>query len=330
MYDHDLFVLSFSHTHTLARDKLDEEVTTSSRAMSVFTVAQTARHFYFNYHYPESTSPWFQSAFVRHVQYAIQEVAGFVIAACVAFSSVLSTRLVLPYLTPITTLLCLQQTFGATVSCCARIALALTPLSLFCFVVQKLGLGYHHYLATELLLIFTSFCIAYGCTQAPIKRMTLLYNVSFFAINFSEPSASTLLPFRLLAMNVTGMVIAVLVSLFFFPLFATCDVENRFRYALSKLQQMHVSIIQAFICPDKIGAQMSLVRTVMMENLVYKALGPIQDRLNEARFEPSRWLQRVFNRKYRHLVDMSLQGRTLSLSRRIVVSRRGTFQNRRI
>ncbi|UJR37557.1 hypothetical protein I4U23_030258 [Adineta vaga] len=103
------------------------------------------------------------------------------------------------------------------------------------------------------------------------------------------------------------MTVAILVSLIIFPLFATFEVENRFHYALSKLQEMHVLIIQAFLCDDKMGALMFLVRASIIENLVHKALIPIQMRLDEAEFEPTRWLQRIFNRKHQHIINMTLQ-----------------------
>ncbi|CAF4619324.1 unnamed protein product [Rotaria sp. Silwood2] len=90
-------------------------------------------------------------------------------------------------------------------------------------------------------------------------------------------------------------------------MFATFDIENRFNYSLLKLQQMNVLVIQAFLCRDKISAHMSLTRTSMVENMVHKALTPIQTRLDESRFEPARYLQRIFNRKRRHIIDLSLK-----------------------
>jgi len=104
------------------------------------------------------------------------------------------------------------------------------------------------------------------------------------------------------------MAMALFASLIIFPLFATFDIENRFNYSLSKLQQMHALIIQAFLSHNKMDAHMSLAKATMIENMVHKALIPIQMRLDEARFEPARYLQRIFNRKHRHIIDLTLQG----------------------
>lgn len=104
---------------------------------------------------------------------------------------------------------------------------------------------------------------------------------------------------------------ALLASLIIFPLFATIDMENRFIYSLSKLQQMHVLITEAFLSHDKMNSNMLLSRSTTIESMVHKALLPIQTRLDEARFEPTRLLQRIYNRKRRHIIDLTLQGNCL-------------------
>jgi hypothetical protein len=116
----------------------------------------------------------------------------------------------------------------------------------------------------------------------------------------------------MLGIYLIGMTMALFVSLIIFPLFATFDIENRFNYSLSKLQQMHVLIIQAFLSQDQMNAHMLLARTRMIENMVHKALLPIQKRIDEAHFEPVRYLQRIFNRKHKHIIDLTLQGEFVS------------------
>jgi hypothetical protein len=143
--------------------------------MSILLIFRTLRHFYFNYHHPESISLWIQSAFMRRIQFGIREMICFLIVGFLSYKTQLSNQLLLEYLVPIISILCLQQTFGSTLSCCCQITLAITPLSIFLYIAQKIGLGYHDYLATELLLLFTSFCIAYGCFQ-----VNSLANHSFF------------------------------------------------------------------------------------------------------------------------------------------------------
>lgn len=99
----------------------------------------------------------------------------------------------------------------------------------------------------------------------------------------------------------------VFISFIIFPIFATFDIENRFNYSLSKLQQMHVSVIHAFLCHDKTSAHMSLTTASVLENLVHKAIEPIQKRIDEARFEPVRFLKRRFNNRHRYIIDLTLQ-----------------------
>jgi hypothetical protein len=291
------------------------------------------RHFYFNYHHPELTSSWIQSAFMRRIQFGIREMICFLIVGFLSYGTKLSNQLLLEYLAPVISVLCLQQTFGATLSSCYQITLAITPLSIFLYIAQKIGLGYHDYLATELLLLFTTFCIAYGCAQvnnffnhsfffdgkssfqSPMKKISLLYNVLYFDSIFSQPNIPSTFSFELLGVYILGMVMALIASLLIFPLFATFDIENRFNYSLSELQQMHRLVIQAFLSHDKMSANIILAKSTIIESLIQKAIIPFQTRQDEARFELPQYLQRIFNRKHRHIIDLTLSGNFSSLKR---------------
>lgn len=108
------------------------------------------------------------------------------------------------------------------------------------------------------------------------------------------------------------MIIALLVSLLIFPLFATIDFENRVNYCLKNLQQMQTIIIQGFICQDEMGAQISTTRSSTIEQMVRATMNLLCMRLVEARMEPSRFLQRIFNRRRKHLFNLTIQGYFLS------------------
>lgn len=135
-----------------------------------------------------------------------------------------------------------------------------------------------------------------------------MFNVIFFATIINQAVVSSTFVFELLEEFVIGMTVALFVSLLVFPLFGTFDIENRVNYCLLNLQQMQTLIIQAFLCQDEMGAQVSLARASIVEQMIRKTMNPIQTRLDEARFEPSRWLQRIFNRRRRHIIDLTLQG----------------------
>jgi hypothetical protein len=154
--------------------------------MSISTIFRTACQFYFNYHYSESTSLWIHSTFMRRVQFAIRAMLCFLIVGFLSYGTQLSHQFSLEYLIPVISILCLQQTFGSTLSGCYQITLVITPLSIFLFLVKKIGLGYHDYLATELLLLLTSFAIAYGCTQVDHLNYSFLYNRIFFRFKLKK------------------------------------------------------------------------------------------------------------------------------------------------
>ncbi|CAF4323861.1 unnamed protein product, partial [Rotaria sordida] len=74
------------------------------------------------------------------------------------------------------------------------------------------------------------------------------------------------------------------------------------------LQRMETIVIQAFLCKDQMNAQVSLTRASTIEQMVRTTMNSMHSRLNEAHMEPSRCLQRIFNRRRRHLIDLTLQG----------------------
>lgn len=71
---------------------------------------------------------------------------------------------------------------------------------------------------------------------------------------------------------------------------------------------METILIQAFLCQDQMSAQVSLTRSSTIERMVRTTMNLMHTRLNEARMEPSRCLQRIFNRRRRHLFDLKLYG----------------------
>jgi uncharacterized membrane protein YccC len=111
-----------------------------------------------------------------------------------------------------------------------------------------------------------------------------------------------------------GTAVALVVSLLVFPLFATTDIENRVNYCLTNLQKMQTIIIKEFLCHDQMGAQVSLARSTTIEQMVRTTMNLMPARLNEAYMEPSRCLQRIFSRRRRHLIDLTIQGYFVLLS----------------
>ena len=277
--------------------------------MYALNMCRTVRHFYFNYHYTETKSVWIHSTFIQRIQFGIREMICFLIIGFLSYGTNLSNRLYLEYLVPVIGILCLQQTVGSTFLCCYQLTLAITPLSIFLFVAQKIGLGYHDYLATELLLLFTTFCIGFACTQVQTKKLCMFYNVLYFCAIFSQKNMPSTFAFQLFSVYLIAMAIVLFVSLTVFPLFATYDVENRFNYSLANLQRIYVLLIQAFLSRDQMTADLSLAKAAMRENLVNKALGSLRSRIDEAQFEPSRLLQRLVNQNYRHIIDLTLKGK---------------------
>jgi uncharacterized membrane protein YccC len=133
-------------------------------------------------------------------------------------------------------------------------------------------------------------------------------NAVFFATIVNKTNLPSTFIFQLFAVFVIGIAIAPVVSLLIFPLFATIDFENRVNYSLTNLQQMHTILIQTFLYRDEMAAQVSLAQTSVIEQTIRTAMSLMNARLKEARMELSRCLQRIFNRRRRHLFDLTIEG----------------------
>ncbi len=138
--------------------------------------------------------------------------------------------------------------------------------------------------------------------------MPLVLCAIFFATIVNQPVISSTFIFELLEEFIVGMSIGILISLTVFPVFATMDIENRVNYCLINLQEMQRLIIHGFLCQDKMSAQVSLSRVSTIEQMIRVAINPLPMKLIEARFEPSRLLQRIFNRRQRHIIDLTIKG----------------------
>ena len=129
--------------------------------MTLSTIYRPIRRFYFNYHHVESSSLYIHSAFTRRLQFALRLVITFLIGGFLGYATPLRNQLGQVYMIPNLGVLCIQETFGFTLSSTLHVAFVILPLSIFLFVIQKIGLSYQNYVAGELLLLFSSFCISY-------------------------------------------------------------------------------------------------------------------------------------------------------------------------
>lgn len=157
--------------------------------MSVSTICRSTRHFYLNYHNVESSSIYLHSAFTRRLQFAFRFVVTFLIAGFLGYATPIHDQLVQIYMIPNIGILTVQQTFGCTLSNSLQIISTIVPLSIFLFIIQKIGLSYHNYVAGEILMLVTSFYISYQCRK--VKFVFLEFsNVNLFIYISYKPERS--------------------------------------------------------------------------------------------------------------------------------------------
>ena len=142
--------------------------------------------------------------------------------------------------------------------------------------------------------------------QLQTRKLSLWFNATFFVTIINAEGVRSTFVFELLAEFLLGASVALLVSTWIFPLFATCDVENRVNYYLLHLDQMQTLVLQAFLCQDQAAASISLARATILERRIKHTIIHMRERLDEARFEPSRFFQWLFNRKRRHIINLTI------------------------
>ena len=133
--------------------------------MTLSKICRSIVQFYFNYHHVESSSLYLHSAFTRRLQFACRLVSTFLICAFVGYGTPLSTHLTHRFMIPNSGVVCIQETFGHTLSTALCVSFAIIPLSVILFTVQHLGLAYHNYSVCIVLILSSSFCISYLCQK---------------------------------------------------------------------------------------------------------------------------------------------------------------------
>jgi hypothetical protein len=136
--------------------------------MTLSRICRSIVHFYFNNHHAESSSLYLHSAFTRRLQFACRFVSTFLICVLLGYGTPLSSQLTQIFMIPNSGLICIQETFGHTLSTALYVSVAILPLSVFLFTVQHLGIVYHNYLAGAVLILSSSFCISYICRKVNI------------------------------------------------------------------------------------------------------------------------------------------------------------------
>ncbi|CAF1403007.1 unnamed protein product [Adineta steineri] len=275
--------------------------------MGWLRVFALVRRFYFNYNYVDSNLPYIHSLFFRRVQFSIRLVIAFLVSGFLAYGTPLKNQVSqLVFLIPLASVLVIQDTVGLTVAAAFQMLTTLVPVSIFLFIVQKIGLGYHDYVAAEIILLIVSFFIGFVGSQAQSRKIPLVMCAVFFATIVNQPIIPSTLIFQIFEVFAIGICVSVLITLIIFPAFATMDIENRVNYILLNLGEMHRLIVQSFLHQDQIDAQVLLTQVSTIEQMVFEAMSSLQTKLVFARFEPSRLLQRIFNLKRKNIIDLTL------------------------
>ncbi|CAF3828220.1 unnamed protein product [Rotaria sordida] len=78
-------------------------------------------------------------------------------------------------------------------------------------------------------------------------------------------------------------------------------------YCLQHLQQIYSLIVQAFLSPDQMSANVFLAQIPIVDNMINEVMIPIQMRLLEVKVEPTRLFQWITNRKGKRPINRTLE-----------------------
>ena len=137
-------------------------------------ILEKVRYFYFNYHDHDTSTLLTSTPVIRHAQFALRLTISFLIGGFLAYETSLNNASRLQYIVPVTCILSIQETFGMTLTGAYKMLIVVMPLSIFLFIIQKIGLGYRDYLAAELTLLISSLLISYKCSQVRIFNTVLI------------------------------------------------------------------------------------------------------------------------------------------------------------
>ncbi|CAF1492932.1 unnamed protein product, partial [Didymodactylos carnosus] len=255
-----------SHRH-LSKKKLRSTLTAS-------------RQIYFNHRYIHShpslsfTSKLFRGPFNRQIQYCIRLTCSFLFGAFLAYGTSLRMSLSQQFLVPVMSTMCVQETLGLTLLGCYQMLKTLVPISIFLFIVQKIGLGYHDYL--ELFVLGMAVAVATSLVIFPLTATFDIENRFYYALENLN---------QLYALSIQG--------------FLSGD------QIASQVPQTQGTLISVFYPEGNVFE--SFARSKILEQFTRESMIIMQSRLAEIRFEPVRLLQKLFNRSKLKIIDLTLQ-----------------------
>ena len=141
----------------------------------------------------QKTSFWkrlcdaFNSKFTRDLQYGVQLTAALVIAAIIGYISDYKNDVAIGWILPVTSALLIFDTFGNTVSGLIGGVFSFLPVSIFLYVVQILGVGYHNYTSATLIFFFATFYLGYTNSSVASRKVALLLPVIMIPTLINTP-----------------------------------------------------------------------------------------------------------------------------------------------
>jgi hypothetical protein len=247
---------------------------------------------------PQQKSFWYRlhTPLLRDFQYAVQVATALVLSAIIGFVSDYEKHAPIAWLLPVCSALFIFDTFGGSLYGLVGLVIGTIPPSIFIYVIQRLGVGYHNYLSATLLFFFVTFYIGYTNLSITTRKIVLLLPVVVIPSLLQSPRSAIPPNFIwfLLGEMLVASCVSVAVSCFVFPRYASVELQDRFSFALSKLAQVMELSIQAMMATTQVESQSYLLETESLLKLLYENHDAMVQRNFFSKLEPQYLLRKVF------------------------------------
>jgi len=238
----------------------------------------------------------------RDVQFAIQSTVSITIGFMIGFKTDYKDSAVISWGVTAMAGALITDTLGGTLMLAKMCAVNFSVSTTLIYVLQKIGMGYHDYASSAVTFFFICFVAGYLNPQTFVRKMGLAMPVIFYSTLITTPRnlIGKYFAWQLLGEFLMAICIAIAVSMFILPRYASTEIHDRVSYTLGKVSKVFELAMLAYMSTRKTEAEVYLMEAdQILANLVENQ-DTMNVRLFLSQYEPS-FLFRKITRFYQPL-----------------------------
>lgn len=237
--------------------------------------------------------------FFRTTQFALRMACTFITSSMIVYGTDYGSTIQAPYIIPVMSALIGNFTLGQTIAGSLTLMKTIIPVSIFVYIIQLCGVGYHDYTSVTILFLLVTFYTAYLNPLVITRKLALLLPVIFFTTIVNTPSniLGQLFAFQLLESFTVGIIFAIAFSMFILPRTSTLELQDRMSYCLNSIHTMYTLTMHAYLCSNKAESQALLNEANLVLAYVLQSSQQMRLRTAELQTEPAVLIRRLFRSK---------------------------------